>query len=57
MSHKSKGRKNLRNQETYPVPTDVPVLVTAEEIEFADTYFLTPAQERLWIGSGDSAHE
>lgn len=57
MSHKSKGRKNLRNQETYPVPMDEPREVSLEAVEYADTYFLTPAQERLWIGSGDSAHE
>ena len=54
MSHKSKGRKNLRNQETYPLPTDVPVVVTAEEIEFADTFWM---QEKQWLGLRERAHE
>ena len=59
MSHKSKGRKNLRNREAYPVPMDEPVDVSLDAVEHADAY-LMPAVEadaRLWVGSGDSAHE
>ena len=58
MSHKSKGRKNLRNREAYP-PMDEPVDVSMDAVEYADAY-LMPAVEadaRLWVGSADSAHE
>ena len=54
MSHKSKGRKNLRNREAYPLPTDVPVVVTAEEIEFADTFWM---KETQWLDLRERAHE
>ena len=58
MSHKSKGRKNLRNREAYPL-MDEPVDVRLDAVEYADAH-LMPAVEadaRLWVGSGDSAHE
>lgn len=60
MSHKSKGRKNLRNREAYPAPIeprDDLRLPSREEVEYADGHLMTALPERLWVGSGDSAHE
>ena len=56
MSHKSKGRKNLRNRETYPVLTDEPVDVSTDALDWAIAMSSAPQEPdaRLWVGSGDT---
>lgn len=63
MSHKSKGRKNLRNVSAYPMREGYQAVEDALQslAEQAQDLRLYDAPEdkpaRLWIGSGDSAHE
>ena len=56
MSHKSKGRKNLRNRETYPTLIDEPVDVSTDALDWAIACLMVPQEPdaRLWVGSGDS---
>lgn len=56
MSHKLNNKKNLLDREAdEPIDVSPDVKdVSLDAIKYADTYFLKPAPERLWIGSGDS---